>query len=111
MLDRDTDTWKNMTWTGSLTSFDREYIYTIGNDVYYSDNKNSHYKLNKEGKSWTAMTWSGYSPRGSYIWTDGEDVYSSYSSDQYVLKSTKTHEWVDATPSAIPTTEIEGMFD
>ena len=110
-LNKDTNTWESMRWNGSFISINGEYIYTIGNDVYYADNGNNRYKLNKVDKSWTGMTISGHSPSKSHIWTDGEDVYSSYSSDQYVLKSTKTYEWVDTTASAIPTTEIEGMFD
>lgn len=90
------DRWVTKTWNG-LASFDPEYIWTDGDNIYYS-NDTDHYVLDRETSTWTPKTWNGLSSfYGNQIWTDGEHIYySAYSSSdpnygQYVLdKATST---------------------
>lgn len=87
--------WSIKTWNG-LTDYNGNYIWTDGDDVYYSAGS-SQYVLNKSTSTWTAKTWNGYTAVwGDNIWTDGDDIYYSDPSGgpsgrQYVLdKSTST---------------------
>ena len=86
-----TNNWSAMTWTG-LTSFNGEYVWTDGTDIYYSSNT-SQCKLDKSTYTWSAMTWTGLTNvLGGWIWTDGTDIYYSLSSNQYILDKS-THTW------------------
>ena len=79
-------------WKGNgLTSFSSQYIWTDGDNIYYSINA-AQYVLNKSTSTWTAKTWNGLNEfYGSCIWTDGGNIYFSDGSRQYVLdKSTST---------------------
>ena len=82
--------WQSVTWNG-LTDFNGSYIWTDGDNIYYSYGTNQ-YILNKSTSTWTAKTWNGLTDLyGSQIWTDGDNVYYSYGAAQYVLnKSTST---------------------
>lgn len=83
--------WDTKTWTG-LTNFEGNYIWSDGENVYYSYSSNQ-YVLNKSTSTWSIKTWNGLTNiYGNHIWTDGENIYYSYgSSNQYVLdKSTST---------------------
>jgi len=90
-------TWTSKTWWG-LASFHGTYIWTDGENIYYSNNS-YQYVLDKATLTWTSKTWNGLTKFfGQYIWTDGENIYYSgdFDSDQYVLnKSTST--WTQKT--------------
>ena len=90
------DNWSAKTWLGELTtSFNASYIWTDGDNIYYSVNT-KQYVLNKSTSTWETKTWSGLTDfSGEYIWTDGDNIYYSpgTSSGQRVLnKSTSTWE-------------------
>lgn len=86
------DTWSTKTWNG-LTSFNGDYIWTDGENIYYSNTSNQ-YVLNKETSTWSAKTWNGLTPNARYIWTDGENIYygSSASTQRVLNKATSTWE-------------------
>ena len=77
--------WTTKTWSG-LTSFDGQYIWTDGENIYYSSDS-TQYVLDKSTSTWTTKTWTGLTSfRGGYVWTDGERVYYSRNAySQYVL--------------------------
>ena len=79
-------------WSG-LTSFRGSYIWSDGNDIYYSRGTTQKI-LNKATSTWSDKTWSGghYSGfDGNKIWSDGNDIYYSNGTKQYVLdKATST---------------------
>ena len=83
--------WEEKSWNG-LTNPSVEYIWTDGENIYYSNGSN-HYVLDKATSTWSAKTWTGLTQfYGERIWTNGEDVYySAGTNKQYVLdKSTST---------------------
>ncbi len=81
------------TWSG-LTSFYSNYVWTDGENIYYSFDSSNQYVLNKSTSTWNTKTWNGLSSINGYcIWTDGKNIYYSNTVDnaQYVLdKSTST---------------------
>ena len=80
--------WSTKTWSG-LTSFGGNYIWTDGDNIYYSDLSN-HYVLDKSTSTWSAKTWSGLTSfYGGNVWTDGSNIYYSDGSNQYYLPITK----------------------
>ena len=83
-------TWSQKTWNG-LTNFYNSYIWTDGENIYYSNNSNQ-YVLDRATSTWSQKTWNGLTRvNGNNIWTDGENVYYSNQSSQYVLnKATST---------------------
>ena len=78
------------TWDG-LTSFNGKYIWTDGDNIYYSSSS-SQYVLDKTTSTWSPKAWSGLTSFNiDNIWTDGDNIYYSYYSTQYVLdKATST---------------------
>lgn len=78
-------------WKG-LTTFNGEYIWNDGRNIYYSDGSSSQYMLNIGTSTWTPKVWNGYNAiHTSTIWTNGANIYHSYGNNQYVLdKSTST---------------------
>jgi len=83
--------WSTKAWN-YLTSFSGEYVWTDGENTYYSFGADQ-YVLDKSTSTWSAKTWTGLTSFfGSNVWTDGENIYySDSSSSQYVLdKSTST---------------------
>ena len=91
MAQNDTgSTWSAKTWNG-LTSFNGQYVWTDGDNIYYSYDSDQ-YILDKSTSTWSTKTWSGLTSFSSEdIWTDGENIYYSYDSDHYILdKSTST---------------------
>lgn len=85
-----------MTWNG-LTDFKAEYIWSDGENIYYSNNDSrvgfaGQYVLDKDTNTWNEKVWNGLkNPVGSVIWLDGENIYYSSDSSQYVLnKETST---------------------
>ena len=85
-----TDDWVAKTWEG-LTITNGEYIWTDGDNIYYS-NYSDQYVYDKSTSTWSTKSWTGLTSfRGNCVWTDGENVYHSYDSNHYVLdKSTST---------------------
>ena len=84
------DTWSTKTQSG-FNSFDGQYIWTDGDNIYYSSNS-SQYVLNKSTNTWNTKTWNGVTkPPRQYIWIDGDNIYYSNGSTQRVLdKSSST---------------------
>ena len=87
---RGVKTWTAKTWTGR-TNFDGNYIWTDGENIYYSDGS-TQYILDKSTSTWSTKSWTGLTSfYGGHIWTDGENIYYSNGSTQYILdKSTST---------------------
>ena len=85
--------WVQKVWN-SYTNISGEYIWTDGNNIYYSFDTNQ-YILDKETSTWVPKVWNGLSTGtrldGQYIWTDGDNIYYSTGSTHYILdKSTST---------------------
>ena len=79
-------------WRG-LTSFDGEYVWTDGENIYYSYNS-QQYILDKTTDTWIKKKWNGLSNFSAYqIWADGENTYHSYYNASYALDKT-TSTWV-----------------
>lgn len=93
VLNKETSTWEEKTWTGPLTSFNAEYIWNDTDNVYFSDGS-QQYVLNKISGEWEEKTWYGLTNfNRKRIWKDGNNIYYSYGSDQYILnESTSTWE-------------------
>ena len=68
------------------------YIWTDGDNTYYSSASSNQYVLDKATSTWSTKTWSGLTNfYGSRVWSDGTNIYSSDGSEQYVLdKATST---------------------
>jgi len=75
------------TWFGELPKPLGRYIWTDGENIYYSYN-NNHYVLDKTTSTWAVKTWNGLTSfKGDKVWTDGDNVYiNKYKLD----KSTNT---------------------
>lgn len=88
-LDLATYTWTAKTWSGTYPR--GEYIWTDGENIYYS-RSTSHYKLNKATNTWSSVSFTGLTNFNGYrIWTDGENIYHFYNGTNYVLdKTTRT---------------------
>ena len=82
-----------------MSSFNGQYIWTDGTNIYLSKTTggNQQYVLDKSTSTWSAKTWTGLSNfNGTEIWTDGTNIYYSHGETQKVLdKSTST--WLDKT--------------
>ena len=72
-----------------MTSLFGTYIWTDGENIYYSASAiSAQYVLNKATSTWIQNEWSGLENLdGRYVWTDGENVYCSNSSNQYEIVS------------------------
>ena len=90
VLDKANGVWKSKTWNGDIPSYFRGlYIWTDGDDIYYSDDVNhAQLILDKSTDTWNSITWNITIYDGDRIWTDGKNVYYSLYSEQYVLDKT-----------------------
>ena len=98
------DTWLSKTWN-ELTNFNGQYIWTDGDNIYYSYTGNQ-YVLNKSTSTWTEKIWTGLTNfEADGIWTDGDNIYynSGGSSDDYMLDKT-TSTWSTKSWTGIPST-------
>ena len=79
--------WLPKTWNYDLGLIRKDYIWSDGNNIYYSTNfQDSNYILNKNTRTWEKITFGGYTnPRtdGRDIWTDGSDIYYSEDRDSH----------------------------
>lgn len=94
----------SITWyaesRSSLSIGNSMYIWTDGEDVFYSDSSNNkHYMLNKSTSTGTNLSWTEVTITPTltyhidYIWSDGTNTYYSNGSAQYIWnKSTFTWE-------------------
>ncbi len=104
VLNKETSTWEEKIWNGSMTypvgrdiwtdgqSFYCEESYILNDKTYYN-----HYVLNKSTSTWEPTVFYGLdnvsSFSGNSVWTDGQKTYYSYYEEQYVLnKETSTWE-------------------
>ena len=66
-----------------------DYVWILNGTAYYSGKSGStiqNYVFDPETKTWSSITWNGYSPvQGNCIWTYGDKAYYSSSSRQYEL--------------------------
>lgn len=92
---------KPITWSGDLTEFNGEYVWSDGENIYYSGSSTSTYILNKSTKQWkihdVGVTETIY---GNQVWSDGTNTYYSYGSTQYVFNKT-TKKWESKTWSGL----------
>ena len=104
-----TTAWAAKTWT-NLTNFNSEYVWTDGENTYYS-NGTIHKVLNKKTSTWDAKTWSGLTNFYGYnVWTNGTDIYYSSGTSHYVLnKSNST--WNSKSWSGVQTMKsFDGQY-
>lgn len=105
VLDRDTDSWHKITWSGgkniggeSTTAyFYGDRVWTDGTNIYYCggpDHKDDGQGV-LNGDTWSKKTWTGLNPLATNVWTDGTDIYYSSSEGQFILKDGIwiPHEW------------------
>ena len=95
-----TSTWSLKPWNlpDGYTSVDYEFVWSDGDNLYYSKNS-TQWVLN--GDTWVEKTWNGLSSfSGLDIWTDGTNIYYSNYYDHYVLDGDT---WVSK--------EWEGIYD
>lgn len=83
------NSWSSISFNG-LSSFDGYLTWTDGSNIFYSNEENGQYVLDKSTNTWSAVTWSGYPSAlgglmGSRIWTDGIDIYVNDGTNWYVL--------------------------
>lgn len=82
-------------FTNERFDFNPMYIWTDGENIYYSYSSSRQYVLDKSTWTWVDKTWNGTSSiMGCNIWTDGTNIYhSANANSQYVLnKETDTWE-------------------
>ena len=102
VLRNKTKVWVNKTWNGYVPSnWNTEYyVWTDGDDVYYSNNS-QQYVLNKATSTWETKTWGGLTSFvASNVWTDGDNIYYSNKTNHYVLNK-QTYTWSGMTWSGI----------
>lgn len=73
----------NKTWIG-LTNFNKENIWTDGENIYHTSGSSNQYALDRQSSTWYTRKWDK-SLNAQFIWTDGKDIYLSNASTQYVL--------------------------
>jgi hypothetical protein len=98
-LNKSTSTWVQKKWNGieNFEYFYGEYIWSDGDNIYYSFN-NDQYILDKSTSTWNTKTWNINISYPSYIWTDADgDVYYSYSYNEDYILNKSTLEWEQIT--------------
>ena len=103
ILNRSTNSWEDVTWSGLSSNLDSETIWSDGEDVYVTIDQNESYRLNKGTFTWTSVTITN-TPAYFYVsevWSDGENTYYDNDTEGEVAhliwnKSTltwDTHSW------------------
>ena len=96
---------------GELVTLDGRYIWSDGENYYYSSSS-LQYILNKETSTWETKVWNGLTSfNGANIWSDGKNINYWYGFDWYILvpespPSIYSHEngrWVEKKELNIPT--------
>jgi len=83
--------WVPKTWNNLPESFSPSYIWTDGNDIYYSNNNRStdqQYKLNRSASRWDSVYWGGTKRiNGAMVWKDtsGNTYHSKKNLNQLQL--------------------------
>ena len=72
-------TWESVTFTYTPSSFGTDYLWTDGENVYYSSSSTNQYVLDKANREWqiSVIDFNGYSlsrPKRQ-LFTDGADIY------------------------------------
>ena len=90
-FDPDDDKWVLKSWN-LFSNLYGCYIWTDGENCYYSNGDSTQKILDKNTSTWTNKIWSGVTNlNAENIWTDGENIYYSAGATQCVLdKSTST---------------------
>lgn len=94
VLNRDTNTWSVMTWTGIVDNYplSGSNIWTDGVN-YYLSSSSYQYVLHVPTHTWSKMTWYGLTSfNANNVWFDGDNYYYSSGSSQFVL-DVSTHTW------------------
>lgn len=102
------NTWATKDW-GVLTQFDGRYIWTDGENIYYSHFE-QQYQLDKSTSTWHTKNWGDKltSFDSTDIWTDGHKIY--YSDDQYQYwLNPNNSEWEEVTWDE-PLTSFQGRY-
>lgn len=85
--------WEEKTFTG-LTAFIPKYIWTDGDNTYYSQGSRQ-YVFNKRTGEWVTKTWNGCTNfSGDNVWTDGENIRLSQGTDSQYILDKETSTWV-----------------
>ena len=82
------------------------YIWTDGDNIYYSDGSTNQCVLDKATSTWNLKLWTT-TIYGYNVWTDGENTYYSNGSTQYVLDKT-TSTWETKTWNGL--TSFDGQY-
>lgn len=79
-----------LTTNTSNKDFYGRYIWTNGDDVYYSYGS-THYIWDKENSIWAMKIWfdNSLSWYGYNVWTDGENTYLSNGTSHYIFNKSK----------------------
>ena len=96
ILESYTSSWAEHTLTG-LSNFNKENVWTDGNNTYYSYNSNQ-YILDEDKSTWITKYWSMNKPDyGKNIWTDGKNIYCSSGSTNGLIFDVENDAWVRET--------------
>lgn len=90
------NTWAKKDW-GELTQFDGSYVWTDGENIYYSHFE-QQYQLDKSTSTWRTKNWGNKltSFDSTDIWTDGNKIYYSDYLSHYWLNPNNS-EWEEIT--------------
>lgn len=90
------NTWAKKDW-GVLTQFDGSYVWTDGENIYYSHFE-QQYQLDKSTSTWRTKDWGNEltSFDSTDIWTDGNKIYYSDYQYQYWLNPSNS-KWEEIT--------------
>ena len=102
------NTWANKDW-GVLTQFDGSYVWTDGENIYYSHFE-QQYQLDKSTSTWRTKDWGNEltSFDSTDIWTDGNKIYYSDYQYQYWLNPSNS-KWEEITWDGL-LTSFQGRY-
>lgn len=102
------NTWVNKDW-GVLTQFDGSYVWTDGENIYYSHFE-QQYQLDKSTSTWRTKDWGNEltSFDSTDIWTDGNKIYYSDYQYQYWLNPSNS-KWEEITWDGL-LTSFQGRY-
>lgn len=81
------NTWTPVSFPG-LPSFTGSNVWYVGDSIYASSTASTKYQVQYVNNSWTAVTWSGLQPTGSYTFTWDGNIYYFYNNACYILNGT-----------------------
>lgn len=100
-LDKETNTWTEITWSSNISKMQGSDIWTDGENIYYSNwitNRYVTFQLVKGTYNWVEKTWNGFTDiYGSRVWTDGENIYCHDDLKKTYVLDKATSTWSEKT--------------